>query len=215
MSALALASLAVLAAAQPDATALARAAAKEARLAYDTGDFGKALEKYEEAYRLKPVPALQFNLGQCHRQLGHWERAVYFFERFLDAGPPEEQAAEVRPLLEEVKQKLGEQQAREERERQEREAHERGLELERAKANSAHAQAEAAAKEAEEARRKAELEEALRRPPSEAPAPIYKRPVFWGVVAGVVVAAAAVSVGVYVGTAPKPSPTTFPDIDAR
>ena len=121
----------------------------------------------------------------------------------------------MRPLLDEVRAKLSDQQAKAERAREEREAHERGLELEHAKETAAKAQAEAAAKEAEEARRKAELEAALRQPPPEPVVPLYRRPVFWGVVAGVVVAAVAVSAGVYVGTAPKPSPTTFPDIDAR
>jgi tetratricopeptide (TPR) repeat protein len=202
----------VAAAAPPsNPVAQARAAVKEARSAYDSGDFDVALFKYEEAYRLVPLPALQFNLGQCHRHLGHHERALFFFRRFLESNPPEEQAAQVRPMIADLETKL----SAEERAKAEQEAHQRQLELEQAKTLSAQAQAEAAAKLAEEMKRRVELEEALRReiPPPEPP--LYQKGWFWGVVGGVAAAAIAVGVGVGVGTAPRPTPTTFPDINAR
>ncbi|MBK7861371.1 MAG: tetratricopeptide repeat protein [Archangiaceae bacterium] len=184
--------LAATAALADDGTAAAKAAAKEARVAFDAGDFERALVKYEEAFRARPVPALQFNLGQCHRQLGHLERALYFFRRFLESQPPEEQAAQVRPLVAELEA----QQARDE-------AHARELQLEQARAASAQAQAD--------------LERALKQQPVVAAAepPVYKKPWFWVVVGGVAVVAAGVGAGAYVATAPRPVATTWPDIDAR
>ena len=204
----------VVLAAPDDGTNAARAAAKEARVAFDAGNFQAALEKYEEAFRLKPVPALQFNLGQCHRHLGHTERALYFFRRFLESNPPEPQAAQVRPLIGELEAKLTD----EERARSAREEHARALELEQAKATSARAQAEAAAKAAEEAKFRAELEDAIKRQPAPAPVvePVYKKSWFWAaVVGGAAIIATGVGVSVYFGTAPRPTPTTFPDINAR
>jgi tetratricopeptide (TPR) repeat protein len=198
-------------AAAADDTAAAKALVKEARLAFDTGDFQTALQKYEAAFKLKPVPALQFNLGQCHRQLGHTERALYFFRRFLDSSPPEEQAAQVRPLVDELQAKL----TKAERQRVEKEEYERRLELERVKAVAADAQAQAAAKAAEEAQRKAELELALKFQPPPPEPPAYKKAWFWIAVGGAVAVAAGVGAGVYLGTAPKPLQTTWPDINAR
>src|SRR5207249_191197 len=63
----------------------ARAAAAEAKTAYEAQDFSKALEKYSQAYSLKQAPRLLFNIAQCHRQLGHHEQAVTFFQRYLDS----------------------------------------------------------------------------------------------------------------------------------
>ena len=200
-----------LTAAADDGTAAARALAKEARVAFDAGDFTAALAKYEEAFRLKPIPALQFNLGQCHRQLGHTEKALYFFRRFLDSNPPEDQAAQVRPLVAELEAE----QARKAQAMKEQDEHARQVELERARTAAAEAQATAAANAAEEARRRAELEKAIKMQPAAPPPPAYQRPWFWVVVGSAVAIAAGVGVGVYYTTAPGSTPTTWPDINAR
>jgi tetratricopeptide (TPR) repeat protein len=194
-----------------DDTVAAKAAAKAGRLAFDAGDFAAALSSYEEAFRLKPVPALQFNLGQCHRQLGHTERALYFFRRFLDSKPPEQQAAQVRPLIDELEAQL----QKAEQLKAEEQAYQRQLELEHARATSAQAQAQLAERSAEEARRQAELERALKLQPADETPPPYQKAWFWVVVGGAAVLAAGVGAGVAVATAPKPLPTTWPDINAR
>ncbi len=78
----------------------AKAAATDARLAYERGDFERSLAKYTEAWGLKAAPRLLFNLGQCHRQLAHHELAISFFQRYLDTNPVElEQAAATRQLI--------------------------------------------------------------------------------------------------------------------
>jgi len=68
--------------------AKAKAEYQRAQKAYDLGDFKTALTGYSEAYRLDPRPAFLFNIGQCHRNLGEHERAVFFFDRFLSFYPP-------------------------------------------------------------------------------------------------------------------------------
>ena len=65
------------------ARAQARAQVKKGQLDYKLARFGEALQDYSRAYELYPAPALLFNLGQCHRNLKNYERAIFFFEGYL------------------------------------------------------------------------------------------------------------------------------------
>jgi tetratricopeptide (TPR) repeat protein len=86
-----------------DAETRARQYFAEGTVAYDLGEFQKALQAYSEAYRLAPRPALLFNVAQCHRQLGQYERAAFFYRRYLHlAGQDAADAGLARELLAEV-----------------------------------------------------------------------------------------------------------------
>lgn len=86
-----------------DAETRARQYFAEGTVAYDLGEFQKALQAYGEAYRLAPKPALLFNVAQCHRQLGQHERAAFFYRRYLFlAGQDAPNAGLARELLAEV-----------------------------------------------------------------------------------------------------------------
>ncbi len=50
---------------------------------YNAGDFEPALADAKKAYELYPLPALLYDLGQCHRALHHWEQAAFFFRGYL------------------------------------------------------------------------------------------------------------------------------------
>ena len=63
--------------------AQAKAEVQKGQLDYQLGRFEQALEEYSHAYELFPAPALLFNLGQCHRNLKNYERAIFFFEGYL------------------------------------------------------------------------------------------------------------------------------------
>lgn len=90
----------------------ARAELKKAQQAYDLGEFEPALRAFSEAYRLKPLPGFLFNLGQCHRQLGHYDRASFFYRRFLELSPTKpSNAAVVQELIGEMEEKQRAQQA--------------------------------------------------------------------------------------------------------
>jgi hypothetical protein len=78
---------------------------------YNTGDFDAALKKATEAYRLQPLPALLFNIGQFHKQLHHWERAAFFFHRYLVERPDAPNREEVERLIDDVAQKQGQEPA--------------------------------------------------------------------------------------------------------
>ena len=67
--------------------AQARVQVKKAQLDYKLARFEQALGEYSRAYELYPTPALLFNLGQCHRNLKNYERAIFFFEGYLREQP--------------------------------------------------------------------------------------------------------------------------------
>lgn len=86
--------------------ASARQIAAEAAQAYNTGNFEEALALYERAYAAYAAPQLQFNLGQCHRELGHHGRAVFFFERYLEELPDAPNRATVLELIAEGRARI-------------------------------------------------------------------------------------------------------------
>src|SRR5205823_148602 len=56
-----------------DVTA-ARELFERAEVQYTLRHWDAALALYEQAYERKPLPGFLFNIGQCHRQLGHLRR---------------------------------------------------------------------------------------------------------------------------------------------
>lgn len=92
----------------------ARAHVDVARNAYNLGQFDEAVRAYEAAYRLVPMPSLLFNIGQCHRQAGNHERAIFFFDGYLrEASPGPQQRAMVEDLVRECERELAQQETRE------------------------------------------------------------------------------------------------------
>lgn len=81
--ALLLALVAPAGAAGPTRREQAKVAVEKGETDYKLGRFEEALAEYSHAYELFPAPALLFNLGQCHKQLKNYERAIFFFEGYL------------------------------------------------------------------------------------------------------------------------------------
>lgn len=91
-----------------DPKAAARALFDYAQREYDLGNFTDALDSYSEAYRLLPEPALLFNIGQCHRQLGQYERAAFFYRRYLALDAESPNAPLVNQLIQQMEAKQAE-----------------------------------------------------------------------------------------------------------
>ncbi len=76
---------------------------------FDDGKYQLALDAFEEAYRLRPHPAVRVNIANCYDQLGRMSEAVYHFERYLEeaeSGSP--QRKEVEKALQQLYRKMGE-----------------------------------------------------------------------------------------------------------
>ena len=73
-----------------------RALFKSAEAKFNVGRFDEALVDYQAAYDAEPLPAFLFNIGQCYRNMGNYERAQFFFRRYtaLDPRNPNRHAAE-------------------------------------------------------------------------------------------------------------------------
>ncbi len=70
-----------------DPAAAARAAYRKGADLYKAGKYREAIAQFEAADRLKPSPALQFNIGQCQEKLGDLAAALASFARYLRLDP--------------------------------------------------------------------------------------------------------------------------------
>jgi tetratricopeptide (TPR) repeat protein len=76
---------------------------------YQLGHFAEALGEYSKAYELYAAPPLLFNIAQCHRGLKNWERAIFFYDQYLDARPKAENRKFVEDLIQEAQAELDKQ----------------------------------------------------------------------------------------------------------
>lgn len=81
---------------------VARRAAKD----FKAKRYQRALRGFEQAYELVELPALRYNIGQCHLLLGHYDDAIVSFERFLEEAPKTPYAADVRKLIAEAEREI-------------------------------------------------------------------------------------------------------------
>ncbi len=79
-----------------DPATAARAAYRRGADLYKAGKYREAISAFEAADRLKPSPALQFNIGQAHEKLGDHAAALAAFARYLrlDPAAPNREAVE-------------------------------------------------------------------------------------------------------------------------
>ncbi|HZI09810.1 MAG TPA: tetratricopeptide repeat protein [Myxococcus sp.] len=188
---------------ESDAEVLARAKFAEGNLAYDLGEFQKALDAYSESYRLVPLPGFLFNIAQCHRQLGRPERAGFFYRRYLSLSKEEPPNAQlVRDFITEMDaQVLKEQERRLTREQTARD---------RARAEALRAQTEAiAARRVQTQDGKPGVPAAAL--PAQASAEVKGESLTkkWWVWAGAGAVALVAGGVIYAATAPEPRATTL------
>jgi tetratricopeptide (TPR) repeat protein len=102
---------AISAAADSPALDDARKLTSKAIVEYNVGHFDQALDLYAKAYERYPKPALLFDIGQCHRLLGHFERAIFFYQGYLRGTPEAPNRALVEKFIAESQQQLDAQHA--------------------------------------------------------------------------------------------------------
>ncbi len=59
----------------------------EGQKLYKAGEYIKALAKFEEAYAVRPHPAISYNIGKCYEQLGENGKAMRAFRDYLRMQP--------------------------------------------------------------------------------------------------------------------------------
>jgi tetratricopeptide (TPR) repeat protein len=66
------------------------------------GRFKDALDEYQAAYDAAPIADFLFNMGQCHRNLGDYEAAIFSFRKYLKAMPDADDRAQVEAYIKEL-----------------------------------------------------------------------------------------------------------------
>jgi tetratricopeptide (TPR) repeat protein len=89
----------------------ARRLFQKAELSFNLGKFEEALGDYQAAYQAKPLTGFLFNIAQCYRNLGNWERARFFYRRYLTLEPRSPNRHRVEDLVSEMTDRLDKQQA--------------------------------------------------------------------------------------------------------
>lgn len=70
-----------------DDTAKAKEAFQRAQKLYKQARYAEAIEKFEEAYALKPHPVIYFNIGRCYEQLNETAKAPRAYRDYLRLSP--------------------------------------------------------------------------------------------------------------------------------
>lgn len=72
---------------EPDRAAEARSHFENGTRLFANGRLAEALVEFETANRIKPDPALLYDLAETHRALGHDSTALTFYRAYLEAAP--------------------------------------------------------------------------------------------------------------------------------
>jgi tetratricopeptide (TPR) repeat protein len=70
------------------------------------GRSDEAIQAYQAAYDLAPLPGFLYNLGQAWRQKGERERAIAFYERYLTVEPKGKASAAARANIDELRKEI-------------------------------------------------------------------------------------------------------------
>jgi tetratricopeptide (TPR) repeat protein len=81
---------------------------KKGQTHYALGEFEAAIQEFQEAYRLRQEPAILFNLAQSYRQIHQWQHAYFHYRQYLNQKPDAANRAEVENLIEQMKNKMDE-----------------------------------------------------------------------------------------------------------
>jgi len=88
------------------------AATRAAKRHYERGQklfalqkFEAALEQFQKAFDADPIPDFLFNIGQCHRNLGDYEAAIFSFKRYLKLDPETANREQVEELIAKLEDK--------------------------------------------------------------------------------------------------------------
>jgi tetratricopeptide (TPR) repeat protein len=112
LAVLALGLTARVAAADDAATRTAKRHFERGQKLYALTKFRDALDEYQQAYDARPIPDFLFNIGQCYRNLGDYDAAIFSYKKYLAATPDAANRAQVEQLIEDLQTKKDQEDAR-------------------------------------------------------------------------------------------------------
>lgn len=80
----------------------ARQHAAKAKVHYDLGEFEQAAEEYILVYRIKPIPAILYNIAQAYRQASKYQKALQFYRSYLRETTDPKAQASLKKTIKEV-----------------------------------------------------------------------------------------------------------------
>jgi tetratricopeptide (TPR) repeat protein len=87
------------------ATRAARRHFERGEKLFALGKFDDALDEYQTAFDAKPLPGFLYNIGQCYRNLGDYDQAIFSFKKYLKLEPDASNKEAVERLIEELEEK--------------------------------------------------------------------------------------------------------------
>ena len=66
---------------------------------YTLTKFREALDEYQQAYDARPIPDFLFNIGQCYRNLGDYDAAIFSYKKYLATASDAPNRAQVEQLI--------------------------------------------------------------------------------------------------------------------
>jgi tetratricopeptide (TPR) repeat protein len=93
------------AAADDTATRTARRHFERGEQLYALTRFSEALDEYQRAFDARPIPDFLFNIGQCYRNLGDYDSAIFSYRKYLTLAPDAPNRAQVEQLITELQSK--------------------------------------------------------------------------------------------------------------
>jgi tetratricopeptide (TPR) repeat protein len=72
---------------------------------YALAKFSEAIDEYQKAFDAKPIPAFLFNIGQCYRNLGDYDAAIFSYRKYLKLAPDAENRDQVEQLIADLEAK--------------------------------------------------------------------------------------------------------------
>jgi tetratricopeptide (TPR) repeat protein len=102
LAVLVIAVAAPIAAADDAATRTAKHHFERGEKLYALTRFSEALDEYQKAFDARPIPDFLFNIGQCYRNLGDYDSAIFSYRKYLTAAPDAPNRAQVEQLIAEL-----------------------------------------------------------------------------------------------------------------
>ena len=72
---------------------------------YALAKFQEALDQYQKAFDAKPIPDFLFNIGQCYRNLGDYDSAIFSYRKYLKLSPDAPNRDKVEQLISDLEAK--------------------------------------------------------------------------------------------------------------